>query len=220
MFRSILAIFAAAMVFAIPTAQAQPTPNNDAITLEGLPDRDKADIIGRANRAREELLRRGAAAKETVKDTAEAAKSVPQVAKDISKGTREEVEAWGLLGAGAGKALVAAAKELGMAGNEFAHTGLGKIVIAIIAVKLVGKSFVGISFGIGIMIVFYRWGYRIMRPVESVEYALTPVLWGAFSRKRIVKQTMAKVSSDQQVLGALMIAITTVAAAVAIFTST
>ncbi|KAI9549461.1 hypothetical protein GHT06_001861 [Daphnia sinensis] len=47
---------------------------------------------------------------------------------NVSASVRKEAEAWGELGANMGKAMVGAAKEVGVASNEFAQTGLAFIM--------------------------------------------------------------------------------------------
>ena len=50
-------------------------------------------------------------------------------------------------------ALIGAAREVGMAANEFASTDLGKVVTFVVVYKIIGESLVGVGFG---LIVFYR----------------------------------------------------------------
>lgn len=177
MLRSLLVVLA--LLISLPVmAQSR----GSSLDLSDLPDSVKADIMEKANRAKEDALRNG------TKKASEAV--VPKVsdAAEISKKTREELESWGVLGAGAGKAVVGAAKELGMAANDFAGTGLGKFIIVLIAFKVIGKTILGIMFGSALWAICLNVGWRIIKPFKTVEYATTPVLWGLFSMKRSVKK--------------------------------
>ena len=111
---------------------------------------------------------------------------------NTSAAIRKEAEAWGDMGANMGKALVGAAKEVGVAANDFATTPLGKATMVIVAYKLVGRellhyvvgSFI-LLFGLGFA--FYlaftkRWG--------SIEFERQPVLWGLYNRTIVKSYTV------------------------------
>ena len=66
---------------------------------------------------------------------------------NISETVRNEAAAWGQLGTNIGYALIGAAREVGMAANEFASTDLGKIVAFVVVYKVIGESLVGVGFG-------------------------------------------------------------------------
>lgn len=55
---------------------------------------------------------------------------------NISEKVRDEVQAWTDLGQNIGRATVGAAKEVGMAANEFSQTPLGIVTTSIVVYKL------------------------------------------------------------------------------------
>ena len=103
---------------------------------------------------------------------------------------REEVNAWGEMGANVGKAIIAAAKELGMAANEFASTSLGKFVIGVIIFKLAGSAILHILIGSMVIVISLTLGWKLMKYSESnIEYDYKPVLWGLYNKRVIIKHT-------------------------------
>lgn len=108
---------------------------------------------------------------------------------NVSTVVRQEAEAWGQMGANMGKAVVSAAKEVGVAANEFSQTSLGKIVVVLVAYKLVGHDALGILFGTFTLIignVLAVWVFVSNRGY-TITYDYKPVLWGAFNRKVITE---------------------------------
>ena len=165
------------------------------------------------------------AATATANGAKEVAKAVPGVVKDVSAGTREELGKWSEMGAGVGKAMIATAKELGMAANEFSGTMLGKFVLFLILFKMIGKSIIGILFGVTVMAVGYRMAYRMVRPpMQVLKYEVVPVLWGAFSRRRATEMSPTTMTVNEKetrmAVACLLAAATTVISAIAIFTTT
>lgn len=121
---------------------------------------------------------------------------------NISASVRQEAEAWGQLGANMGKAMVGAAREVGVASNEFASTGLGKVVVAIVAYKVIGQDLLGIIFGSLILVVGYSLAIWILstRRWSTVKYEYEPVVWGMFKRRRI----MSSETADDVVTGKIL----------------
>jgi hypothetical protein len=108
---------------------------------------------------------------------------------NISANVRKEAEAWGELGANMGKAMVGAAREVGVASNEFASTSLGKVVVAIVAYKVIGKDILGVIVGSFILIIGYSlsiWFLTTLR-WSDVTYEYSPTLWGMYNKQRVVK---------------------------------
>jgi hypothetical protein len=107
----------------------------------------------------------------------------------ISEKTREEVGKWGELGVGMGRAAVAAAREVGVAANEFVQTPLGKVTMAVVAYKVIGKDIIKFFVGGAILVTFTiaalacAFGMRGRKGV--VTYESKPILWGAFNRQYI-----------------------------------
>lgn len=109
-------------------------------------------------------------------------------ATNVSVAVREEAEAWGTLGANMGKAMVGAAREVGVAANDFAATDLGKVTVAIITYKLVGKELISVVAGSAVLfagacLVIFLLRTRMF---SVVEYEYHPVLFG-FWQRRFVK---------------------------------
>lgn len=108
---------------------------------------------------------------------------------NVSANVRKETEAWGELGANMGKALIGAAKEVGVAANDFAGTSLGKITVGIVAYKIIGRDILKISSGLATLIVgtwlailaHRRWAW-------DFKYEVKPTLWGAFNRRYVLER--------------------------------
>lgn len=109
-------------------------------------------------------------------------------AQKTSATIRAETEAWGELGSNMGRAMVGAAKELGMAANDFAQTPLGKIAVVTIAYKLVGRDILKVFYGT--MILIFGWSIGVFSFVTNrwsdVKYEYEPVFFGMFKKSRII----------------------------------
>lgn len=139
---------------------------------------------------------------------------------NVSATVRQEAEAWGTLGANMGKAMVGAAREVGVASNEFANTSLGKVVVGIVAYKVVGKDILGVIFGSMILVIGYSLAIWMMttRRWSDVTYEYEPVLWGMYKRQRVVKSHTDSDVVTSKVLGAgVLILLTTVVGLKTIF---
>ena len=140
---------------------------------------------------------------------------VSEMTKDpvnVSATVRKEAEAWGELGANMGKAMVGAAREVGVASNEFANTSLGKVVVGIVAYKVVGKDILGVIFGSLILVIGYSlaiWLFTTHR-WSDVQYEYEPVMWGMYKRQRVVKShTDSDVVTGKVISGLILLAMTT-----------
>ena len=132
---------------------------------------------------------------------------------NVSASVRKEAEAWGELGANMGKAMVGAAKEVGVAANEFSQTSLGKIVVFLAAYKIVGQDVLGVIFGTLILIFGYSLAVWLLttKRWSKVEYEYEPVLWGMFKKSRIVKiDTDSDTVTGKLIVGAGLLVLTTV----------
>jgi hypothetical protein len=96
---------------------------------------------------------------------AQAAKMAEENGKEGSSRipTAEQVIKYSELGRAIGTGLASAAKELGIAVNEFADTSVGKIAMVIIVMKLIGfailRSIIGLVYvvsGVSLWIYFFR----------------------------------------------------------------
>jgi len=121
-------------------------------------------------------------------------KAQTQPSGSIAKIVREEASEWGELGANMGKALVAAAREVGVASNEFAQTPLGKITVAIVVYKLIGEDLLGILIGVPIILIGIGFSIFFFRSktllASEIKFEHVPYFKGAFSLKRV---TYAKI---------------------------
>lgn len=139
---------------------------------------------------------------------------------NVSATVRQEAEAWGTLGANMGKAMVGAAREVGVASNEFANTSLGKVVVGIVAYKVVGKDILGVIFGSMILVIGYSLAIWMMttRRWSDVTYEYEPVLWGMYKRQRVVKShTDSDVVTSKVLGGGVLILLTTLVGLKTIF---
>ena len=109
--------------------------------------------------------------------------------ENISATVRKEAEAWGEMGANMGRAMVGAAREVGVAANEFASTPLGKVTVAIVAYKIIGKDVLGVLVGGLILIAGWALGiwFLTTKRWSTLTYEYVPALRGLITRKRIVK---------------------------------
>lgn len=130
----------------------------------------------------------------------------------VSANVRKETEAWGELGANMGKALIGAAKEVGVAANEFAGTSLGKITVAIVAYKIIGRDILKITSGIATLVVG-TWlavlGHR--RYAWDFKYETKPVLWGAFNRRYVVERKAHDDTGGVMIIATLFLVVTWIA---------
>lgn len=107
---------------------------------------------------------------------------------NISANVRKEAEAWGELGTNMGRAMVGAAKEVGVAANEFSQTPLGKVVVFLAVYKIIGQEILGVVIGSLILVVGYSVALWLLftRRWSNVQYEYSPTLWGIYNRKRVI----------------------------------
>ena len=111
-------------------------------------------------------------------------------APNTSEVVREEAAKWGELGTNMGRAAVGAAKEIGMAANEFVSTPLGKVTMGIVIYKVIGKDIIKFVMGLGILIFFFTTGHyflRMKRYTGNVEYATVPTFFKLRTKQVVVK---------------------------------
>lgn len=131
------------------------------------------------------------------------------------------------LGRVIGSGLVATARELGVAANDFAKSDLGRVVMYILIWKYLGQDILGIAIGVPFLIAGVMIGLRMIRAArwETTvrEYATTNVLWGLFTVKRLVKSeqtkrtTMTDTDSGQMVMGYVIFFLAVLAGLIIIF---
>lgn len=108
---------------------------------------------------------------------------------NISATVRQEASAWAALGSNIGVAMVGAAKEIGVAANEFSQTSLGRVVTFVVVYKLIGNDMIGFVVGAFILLVAYSAGLYMWfgRPWGNVEYDYKPRLFGLWNSRVVTK---------------------------------
>lgn len=106
-----------------------------------------------------------------------------------------------------GTGLATTARELGMAVNDFASTGTGKMVTAVLLWKYMGRDVLGILVGTLVLIAGFALGLRMVRrggyDTTEREYTVVPVFFGLYKRSKLVKETISrpeKLTDSQQVM--------------------
>lgn len=118
------------------------------------------------------------------------AKRAAQKGPNTSAVVREEAAKWGELGANMGRAAVGAAKEVGMAANEFVSTPLGKVTMGIVIYKVIGKDIIKFIMGFSILVFFLTTGHNFLRMKRysgTVEYATVPTFFKLRTKQVVVK---------------------------------
>ena len=136
-------------------------------------------------------------------------------------------QSWVGVGQALGAGIVAAAKELGVAANDFATTDLGKIVIFLLVWKLMGAQLMGTAMGV-VLIVSSVWiGLRMVKSAEqqaeTVEFGQFSYLFGLFTIRRVLRKEITRSAclSDSQitksVVGYLLLAVGCIVGLVVVF---
>lgn len=103
---------------------------------------------------------------------------------------RQEAEAWADLGGKVGMAMVSAAKEVGMAANEFASTELGTVVTAIVVYKIIGTELMSLFGGLVILLVGIPLSVWVLMKKSTwayeIDYEYQKYL-GGFWNRRVIK---------------------------------
>lgn len=118
------------------------------------------------------------------------AKRAAQKGPNTSAVVREEAAKWGELGVNMGRAAVGAAKEVGMAANEFVSTPLGKVTMGIVIYKVIGKDIIKFIMGFSILVFFLTTGHNFLRMKRysgTVEYATVPTFFKLRTKQVVVK---------------------------------
>lgn len=120
-----------------------------------------------------------------------------QVKQMVADGSNPVVQATSLInrveefGSTAAKGIVAFAKELGVAANEFIQTPVGVMVVIGMVVFFAAGKVVGMLFTFIVAPVFMFLAIRAFRPIFSVEKSeLKPVLWGLWQRRFVTERRL------------------------------
>jgi hypothetical protein len=110
---------------------------------------------------------------------------------------REETKAWAQMGSDLGVALVAAAKQMGIAAAEFANTPLGRFVVVVVFLKILGGKLLVTVAGVGLLALdgYFFW-YCRKRIMLTPVYEYKPYLFGLWNRRTIVKYQDQCTSGD------------------------
>lgn len=133
---------------------------------------------------------------------------------------REEVSAWGDMGTNVGRALVGAAKEVGVAANEFANTNLGKVVTLIIVFKLIGATLIKLLVGGVIMAVSIGLGVWLIRTDRwhDTKYEYRPMLFGLWRKKEVTEINWNRNAAENQlIIGSIVLAVGIIISLIVIF---
>ena len=192
-------ILAAVMLFGSMLASAE------SVDISHLPEEAKAEILAKV-----------AAAKPP------AATMVQTNAEIVGM-----AQSWVSIGQGLGAGIVAAAKELGVAANDFATTDLGKIVIFLLVWKLMGAQLMGTALGLALIVSSVWIGLRMVKTSEQksemVEYGQFSYLFGLFSIRRVIRKEVKRgerLSESQitkSVVGYLLMTIGSIVGLVVVF---
>lgn len=120
----------------------------------------------------------------------ESCRSAPS-ANLLPEVTAEEANNWADASKSFASAIAVAAKELGIAVNDFLDSPAGWILAGLLIFNYAGETIVGILIGAPFMfLAFFVW-YKITISVmrDDIKYEYIPYLWGAFKIKRLVSYT-------------------------------
>lgn len=127
-----------------------------------------------------------------INQLAEVAANMRKDPAKISEKVRDEVQAWTDLGQNIGRATVGAAKEVGMATNEFAQTPLGIITTSIVVYKLIGEDILSLIFGSLLILFGSTLGIYASRQGYNRTYEYKPIIFGMFNYKMIKSETIVQ----------------------------
>lgn len=178
--RMIAAAVVAAMTVSSAMAQAVTTDQARYLDLSKLTTQQKADLMKEAA---------------TMERSKEAG---------VSEKTREEIGKWGELGVGMGRAAVSAAKEVGVAANEFVQTPLGKVTMGVVVYKIIGQEVLKLAVCLFItMVMLVVAILMVFRKKGVVEYNNIPVLGGLWVKRRVTKY----IPDSDIMIGHLLVAV-------------
>ena len=107
----------------------------------------------------------------------------------------ENVREWASLGKEFAEAVTETARGLGVAANELLFTPVGILIALYFFWDIIGGIIVGIPLIFFVWFLFFQFK-RMMQGRIEIEYENIPVLWGAFTVKKIVSKSVPPLSSD------------------------
>lgn len=106
----------------------------------------------------------------------------------------EEVTGWSQAAKGFAEALGIAAKQLGIAVNDFLNSPAGILLAVILLFNYAGGAIVGLPFTMFSLWMLWRLARRLT--IATVEYENVPVFWGFTTRRRVKYTKMTSISSE------------------------
>ena len=101
-----------------------------------------------------------------------------------------------------GSGIGAAARELGIAVNEFSQTTPGRVAMLILIWKYMGDAILGVMVAIPVLVlgmwVGWKMEHRGRQRNYTREYVYVPVLWGLFNRRKLAKEVYNRNSESSE----------------------
>lgn len=117
--------------------------------------------------------------------------------------TPEDVREWASLGKEFSEAVIETARGLGVTANEFLTTPVGLLLALYFMWDIIGGILVGVPVLIGIWWLYFK--VISVHVYKDAEYTYVPVLFGLFTRKKVVKHKISNPSDTS--LAMVLIAI-------------
>lgn len=99
----------------------------------------------------------------------------------------ETANKWSDAAKGFAEAIGIAAKELGIAANDFLDSPAGYLLAFILLFNYGGGMVIGVPMSVFTILLWWTTVKRVMR--GTIEYQMVPVFWGAFTMRRVSKMT-------------------------------
>ena len=101
-----------------------------------------------------------------------------------------------------GSGIGAAARELGIAVDEFSQTTPGRVAMLILIWKYMGDAILGVMVGIPVLVLGMWVGWKMVHRGRqrnyTREYVYVPVLWGLFNRRKLAKEVYNRNSESSE----------------------
>lgn len=115
----------------------------------------------------------------------------------------DNVDKWVNVGERIGKMLGGAAREVGMAANDFAKTDVGRMTALLIMWNYMGQDVISIAAHFGgalmVLILGFTWLFTAVRRSTPITRTYDPTQKNWFGNAKLVKEVREKLSGDQQV---------------------
>jgi hypothetical protein len=108
------------------------------------------------------------------------------------KVTPEDVREWASLGKEFSDAVIETARGLGVTANEFLTTPVGLLLALYFMWDIIGGILIGIPLLVAIWWLYFK--VVSIHVYKEAEYAYVPVLFGLFTRKKIIKHNISNPS--------------------------